>query len=335
MEYKSLEQIIKQYVHLQPPNHKGWHAVRCHVCNDHTRKGLRGSFLFDNDTVVYKCFNCGHVAKYDPNIHETMPKKMVRVLNDFNVPEDEWRECVLLSPAYTGKVKNTKENKKHESIEPKEIPLPSYFYFLNDADKNDKQAIDAIKYLESRNIDPNSYPFMLSHKAENPRLHKWLGRIIMPIYKNNKLIYYIGRSFYPAVKKYETPAFPKEKVLYGFDRLFEYTNSPLLVVEGWFDAFAVDGVATLGNVISKYQKEWLNRSKREKIYIPDRFGDGKRAAEQALEFGWYISTPDIGSECKDMSDAVSKYGKLYVLKSILENKAKGFKAELQLSNYCR
>ena len=80
MDSLTLEQIIKQYVLLQAPNPKGWQAVQCRVCNDHSRKGLRGNFLFDGNTVVYKCWNCGHIAKYDPYEHDYMPKKMIQVL---------------------------------------------------------------------------------------------------------------------------------------------------------------------------------------------------------------------------------------------------------------
>lgn len=336
MDSITLEQIIKQYVQLQPPNHKGWQAVRCHVCNDHTRKGLRGAFLFDGDKVVYKCWNCGWMSVYDPYEHEYMPKKMVRTLEDFGIPTDEWQQVILSSPAYRNGAKKHEDTKSELiNIEPKEIKMPEIFYFLKDATPDDFVAEAAREYLtDERGVDPNDYPFMLSTKAENPKLHKWLGRVIMPIFKNNKLIFYIGRALYDAPKKYETPATPKERVLYGFDRLFERTEAPLIVTEGWFDGYAVDGVATLGNVITSYQAQWLNRSRREKIYVPDKFGDGRRAAEQALEFGWSISTPDIGSSCKDMSDAVKKYGKMFVVKSIIENKATGFEAMTQLGNYC-
>jgi len=336
MDSITLEQIIIQYVQLQAPNPKGWRAVRCQVCNDHTRKGLRGAFLFDNDTVVYKCWNCGHLAKYCSYEHEYMPKNMVRVLEDFGIPTDEWQQVILSSPAYVnGGTKSHNKQTTQDNIEPKEISMPAHFYFLKDAAADDAIAQEARDYLiNERGIRPEDYPFMLSTKADNPKLHKWLGRVIMPIFKNNKLIYYVGRALYDAPKKYETPATPKEKILYGFDRLFDYTEAPLLVVEGWFDAYAVDGVATLGNVITAYQAQWLNRSKREKIYIPDKFGDGRRAAEQALHHGWSISTPDIGSNCKDMDDAVRKYGKLYVMKTIMDNKATGNTAMVQLRNYC-
>jgi hypothetical protein len=334
----TLEQVINRHVHLQPPSQKGWQAVRCHVCNDHTRKGLRGSFKFENGTTDYKCWNCGHSARYDPEVNEYYSRNMLKVLDAFGIPDDEYKELILQSPAWQNgsKKKTDEDDKKTTSIEPQVIQMPDYFYYLKDAKPDDFVAEAAVEYLEERGIDPNSYPFMLSIKHENPRLHKWLGRVIIPIYKNNNLIYYIGRALYDAEKKYETPAISKERILYGFDKLFDYNDkSPLFVIEGWFDAFAIGGVAVMGNIITDAQHQWLDKSPREKIYIPDRFGDGRRAAEQALDFGWSISTPDIGSDSKDMDEAVKKYGKLYVIKTILDNKESDKDAAMTyLGNYC-
>ena len=332
-----LQEIINRYVHLQPPNPKGWQAVRCHVCNDHTRKGLRAAFKFENGITDYKCFNCGHKSRYDPEVNEYFSKNMLKTLDAFGVPDDEYKEVILSSPAWQhGGKKKEQTRQKTAKIEPKILTQPDCFYYLKDATPDDFVAEAAVEYLEGRGIDPNSYPFMLAHKDPNPHLHKWLGRVIIPIYKNNNLIYYIGRALYDATKKYETPAVSKECILYGFDKLFDYEDkSPLFVIEGWFDAYAIDGVAVLGNVITESQRQWLDRSPRRKIYIPDRFGDGMRAAQQALEFGWEISTPDIGSDSKDMDEAVNKYGKMYVIKSILDHATSDKDAAMTyLGNYC-
>lgn len=136
------------------------------------------------------------------------------------------------------------------------------------------------------------------------------------------------------MKKYESPSTAKDKVLYGFEKIFEHVDTPIYVIEGFFDAVAVDGVAIIGNELSDAQIQWLNRSQRKKVYIPDRTGDGQRSAKKALELGWSISTPDIGQSCKDMSDAVHKYGKMYVMKSLADNTADGFIASTNLGIYC-
>jgi len=337
-ESANLESIIRQYVDLPAyPSGKGWYHVLCKVCNDHGRKGKRGGFKFEGDTVTYNCFNCSHAATYNPSRDADIPDKMKTVLRDFGIPDEEWQRLVLEGLRKKDQGLLIKgEHKKVRNIEPPALTLPNTFYYLKDAAEDDKWAMIARDYLEyDRGIDPDSYPFMLSVKTDDVRLMKWFGRVIIPIYKGEKTVFYIGRDLTDkSLKKYESPSESKDCVIYGFDKLFEHTDAPLYIVEGWFDAFAIDGVAILGNKISPEQADWLNRSRRKKVYVPDRFGDGHQAAERALQLGWSISTPDIGSNCKDMNDAVKRYGKLYVMKTLAENTADGFTALTRLGIYC-
>jgi hypothetical protein len=340
METVTLEQLIRQYVHLPPvASGTGWYPV-VHTQCDHGKKGPRAGFKFENNTVAFHCFNCGLAAVYDPT-HKgregqlLLSPKMEQVLTDFNVPQSEWNRVLFSSfqLKHSGQLPEQHEHKIQ--IEPIELPLPETFYPLADAD--DKWAEIARYYLaDLRGIDPDGYPFMLSKRTDIPHLKKWFGRVIIPIYKDNKLIFYIGRDLTEkAVKKYESPAVSRDRVIYGFDKLFANTSQPLYVVEGWFDAYAVDGVAVLGNEISQSKINWLNRSPRKKVYVPDQFGDGIRGAEQAVEAGWSISTPEIG-DCKDLSDAVQKYGKLYVLQTLAsQTSTSEFDAKVKMNIFCK
>jgi hypothetical protein len=313
-----------------------------HTACDHGKKGPRAGFRFDGDAVAFHCFNCPLKAVFDPNEagREGQPlisKNMQHVLADFNIPEDEWQRVLfsVMKQRDAGFTANAIDSKPVESIEPMEIPLPETFYPLADADPDDKWAMIARYYLEDRNIDPSSYPFMLSTKTDIPHLKKWFGRVIIPVYKNEKLIYYTGRDLTgKAIKKYESPAVSRDRVIYGFDRLFENTEMPLYIVEGWFDAVVIDGIAIFGNEISPTKMKWINRSRRKKVYIPDQFGNGFQAAKQAIDAGWSISTPDFG-DCKDVSAAVNKYGKLYVFQTLAQHTASGFEAELNARMYCK
>ena len=338
MESKSLEEVIRQYITLAPMTGSGWYPVLCKVCGDRGHKGLRGGFRFDGETVAYHCFNCGPEMNtiYDPSESKGMPRKMQTVLSDFGVPKDEW-QVVLFDNLATRKAHVKGELiTKIENIEPNEIELPECFYMLSEAGEDDKWAEVARWYLkEERGINPNDYPFMIVKPSSDPFMKKWNGRLIIPMFKDNKLIFYQGRDLTnEKMKKYESPSVSKDKILYGFDKLLERTDMPLYVVEGWFDAFVIDGIAILGNEISKAHIQWLNRSPRKKVYVPDRFGDGHRSAEKALDLGWSISTPDVGQSVKDMSDAVHKYGKMYVMKSLVDNTADGFIARTNLGIYC-
>jgi hypothetical protein len=342
----SLEEIIRKYVLLPAsPSSRGFYPVLCKVCNDHGRKGLRGGFRFDTGGVVgYHCFNCSHAAKFDPDVIKTkrskkISHKMRQVLDGFGIPIDEVKEMMFNLLKDAGEVGHTDSDvgvQPTKSIEPNEIPLPKHFYRLDEAGPEDKWAEIAIDYLEhNRGIDPKGYTYFLCRETGVETIDKWVGRIIIPIYKNGKLIYFQGRALYNDKKKYESPAQPKDCVLYGYERLFEHTDMPLYVVEGFFDAYLIDGVAILGKELTEEQAQWLERSKRRKVFIPDRQGGGsKTPALNFIDRGWSISTPDIGS-CKDINDAVMKYGKLYVMKAIADSiTADRFTAQTRLGVYC-
>ena len=168
--------------------------------------------------------------------------------------------------------KGLKVKKKNplKEIEPPEVELPKGCYLMEN-DEDDKWTVIARDYLETeRGIDPDSYPFYLYNGSDK----KWKGRLVIPIYKDDnhkyeKLIYYQGRALVAMPRKYMSPSLPKDRVIFGYDKLFKPTDAPLYVVEGFFDAIAINGVAVFGNQMTQEQIRWLSRSSRPKIIIPD------------------------------------------------------------------
>jgi hypothetical protein len=63
----------------------------------------------------------------------------------------------------------------------------------------------------------------------------------------------------------------------------------------------------------------LNRLNKDIIIVPDRDKAGSKLVEQAIELGYSVSMPEWSSDINDISDAVSKYGRLYSLYSIVNN----------------
>jgi DNA primase len=92
----------------------------------------------------------------------------------------------------------------------------------------------------------------------------------------------------------------------------------VIVAEGPFDAMAVDGVATLGNQVSEQQADIIDSLSREVVVVPDTDSAGARLVDAALEYGWSVSFPVWQETCKDINSAVQAYGKLFVLKSIID-----------------
>lgn len=335
MNIPTLESVIRQYIHFSPrPNGRGFFPVLCKVCNDHGKKGKRAGFKFDGEAVGYNCFNCGHSAVFDPSEHKSMPEKMKTVLEAFGIPDVDWAPVLFKSLGTSSSTPHPR-GVALADIEPSEIKFPPYFYKLTD-DPNDEWAQCAIDYLTNdRMIDWTKYPFYLVRKSKQSDNDRWYGRLIIPLYKDNKLIFWQGRDLTGLhQKKYLSPDVPRDRVLGGYDKLHEYTQDPLYIVEGWFDAYWLNGVSVLGNKMTPEQIRWISKSTRPKVVIPDRTGDGQLLANQALSLGWSISLPDTGSE-KDINDAVKRYGHLYVLKTVKDNIISGFEAEVRLKLYCK
>ena len=88
-------------------------------------------------------------------------------------------------------------------------------------------------------------------------------------------------------------------------------------MEGPFDAMSVDGVALNGSEVSDQQAELIDRLQREVIVVPDADRAGSKLVDRAIELGWTVSFPVWLETCKDINEAVVKYGKLFVIKAIL------------------
>jgi len=327
-----LQEIIRTYISLGDATPSGWHPVRCLACNDHANK-KRGGFKFEGDTVGYHCFNCPAKATYDPNFK--MSDAMRDVLAAFGIPEEELNGIILKDLAIRKGLKSP-EVKKESVFYPKEVKFPSYFERLK-VDPNNSIAVMAEEHLQTqRSMSLGDYPFFTGKNDGTKESKQWVARLIIPFYHQEKLIFYQGRDLLDNSTrlKYLSLAIPKGNVMYGMDEIHRKTDDPLYIVEGFFDAFHLGGVAVLGNELSTEQIKILNRTSRKKIILPDRRGDGHLLALCGIEQGWAIGMPEIG-ECKDICEAVVKYGKLYVLNSIIEKTFTGNEAKAQIFVLCK
>lgn len=329
-----VEQLVRQYAILpNKPSPSGWYAVRCLVCNDHKHK-KRGGWKFDGNKTSYHCFNCSTATSYDEE-SGFVSDELVKVLDAYGVPDTSIAELKFDS------FKRYKESKaggevrrsQFSSNEIKSIPLPKHFYrLIQDAD--DVWSQIAQEYLLDRGIDIDDYKFYLS-RGGNKDEDKWKGRLIIPYYNNDNLIFYHGRDLTgkSALKYLGTEAVSKASVMYGLDQLHTNRDQPLFVVEGFFDAFHIKGVAVFGNEMSEHQIALLNSSPRQKVIIPDRRGNGHLLALKGLEMGWSVSFPEIG-DCKDIGESIQQYGLLYTMKSVMDNISSGLQAEVNTNLLC-
>lgn len=330
----NFESIIRYYIPLpSKTTPSGWYALRCPVCNDHRNK-KRGGWKFEDSKTMYHCFNCSIAAVYDENT-EYFSADMEKVLQSFKVPENVIERLKFKSFENRQKWKTRGVTNKQITIsEPKLINLPKHFYRLVE-DQDDIWSQIAQEYLNSRGIDIDDYRFYLSTGGSTPEENQWKKRLIIPVYKGEKLIFYQGRDLTGKNKtKYlSAPSVSKGSIIYGFDFLYKNVEQPLFVTEGFFDAFHIKGVAVFGNKMSQQQIEYLKMSPRQKVVVPDRKGNGHLLAIQGLQQGWSVSVLPF-DDCKDVDEAVNKYGKLYVIQTLIENIVSGFEAEVRIKLLC-
>jgi DNA primase len=186
------------------------------------------------------------------------------------------------------------------------------FYATGDYNNVPAALLAGIEYVHRRQIDIEKYKFYWTPE-EAYNLHR---RIIIPFYYQGATIGYTARAMVDGIK-------PKYYSNHPADFVFNLDTQQrdwqfVVVCEGPFDAMSIDGVAVNGSEVSDQQAELIDRLQREVIVVPDGDRAGKKLIDRAIELGWTVSFPVWLETCKDINEAVVKYGKLFVLKTILD-----------------
>ncbi len=333
---KSISDLVNSYVTFNyGMNSKGWSKCYCEVCGDGSRKkGPRGGWLFEGDMAFYHCFNCGVEGNFDPNREHPFSKDMRSIFDAFQIPSKEYN-VIAYANKVTGK-KGEAKKPEHKQLAVQYHDVPDHFYLLNEAPLTNTIANEARKFLrENYALTQDSYKFYLSTgqtKDDDIRnsahVKALAGRLIIPYFKNGRLIYYQARTLGDSPKKYLNMEVPKANIIFNVDQLYRNMDRPLYIFEGPFDAMHVNGVAVMENHLTSNQIEILSKSPRKKVVVPDRRGDSKKLAQQAIELGWGIALPEIGSNNKDLCDGILRFGKLHILNSLVSKTYYGQQARL-------
>lgn len=313
----------------------GWISFNAPCCvhnGESPDKRGRGGLVTNPDGgVSYHCFNCNFKASYVPGRHLTY--KFRKLLSWFGADENTVKRLVidairikdLIDPEALAKVV------EKEEVTFKARPLPaealslealySYHKLANTSAPDDLYT--SAVYLAGRHVDLNKYQFYWTPEKQY-NLNK---RVIIPYTWKNEIIGYTARTFNDDIKpKYHNMNEPN----YVFNTDKQLPDSKfVIVVEGPFDAMAVDGVAILSNECSEVQADIIDSLGKEVILVPDfdtkivknkEVWAGGKLIDQAIEYGWSVSFPAWRDKVKDTAKAVEVYGKLFVIKSILEAK---------------
>lgn len=310
---------------------RGWYPVLCRVCNDHGKKGLRAGFKKDTNTIGYNCFNCP--AKFKLTEEGGLSNGAYNILMEFGIPKDELDKIRFNDRTskldISDKISSEEISEDRRDDSPKIVPIniPNYFTYLNRLREDDVFFQVAKQHLNNeRKINVGDYPFLICTDEtlnkdglllKMPFLERWIGRLIIPIFYNGNIVHYLGYDLSNSRKqKYLNSSNENQGVMYGMERINSHNNdTPLFIVEGFFDAFHIDGVAVFTNTISDHQMYFLRKSNRRIVVIPDRGDPSSQMGEQAIKEGWEISTPDFGSS-SDVGEAIKRFGKPYALRAI-------------------
>ena len=310
LEQKTLADIIRQRVSLGNISPTGFFNLRCAGCNDYQE---RGGFKFDGDTTGYSCWNCNSKFKYEEGTGK-ISKNARDILEAFGISREDLRgltSSIFLNQAEKSDTEISLTSLTKVNLFTPEVAFPDRTRPLL-SEGHDEFQEPIIEYLLSRKIDPLQHQFFFSLDK------KMLRRVIIPYWRDSKLIYWQARSIDVGVKpRYLNCVVSKDAVIYGYDKLHAYDAAPLFVTEGVFNAIMVDGISIMGASLNVAKTEILKKTRRRLIFVRDRDSQGDSLSAQVLTLGWEITTVD--KRVNDINQSVQEFGLPFTAYSLLKN----------------
>ena len=261
----------------------------------------RGGLKASSEGWSYHCFNCNFTASFI--LGRSLSFKARKLLGWLNVPQEEIERVNL-------------ESLRHRSIEGI-LETRRTFDNLSDLhfEERDLGGVEFVtpqhteiwNYLRQR-CAPMDYPFMVSGTAGSR------PGVIIPFTYNNVMVGHTTR-FLDDRKPVWLNDFQPGYV-FGTDLQKSYWQS-VIVTEGIFDALSISGLALMHNEVSDAQARLIRTLGKEIVVVPDQDRPGMELVDRAVELGWSVSMPEW-QDCKDVNDAVKKYGRLSTLLTIMQ-----------------
>ena len=289
----------------------GWLAgnAPCCVHNGESQdKRGRGGLKVNDQGWSYSCFNCNFTASFV--VGRNLGLKARKFLNWLGVPQEEIERINLESLKHKS-IQGLLDDRQRtanaiQGIAFEERELPEDFVII------DEKTPVHYDYLKSRSV-PLDYPMGM---LAAPPDAKWKARpgLIVPFTYDGKIVGHTIRYLDDRNPRYVHDIQPG--YVFGTD-LQQPDWDYVLVVEGVFDALSINGLALLHADISDQQARLIRSLGKQVIVVPDRDAAGMKVVDRAIELGWSVSMPEW-VDCKDVNDAVKKYGKLATLLTIMQ-----------------
>jgi len=343
--YVSFDKVIEVAQHLDLPKidySRNHIESRCPFCGDsRTKKEVRRfhiDFYAPYNTFIGNCHRCGeskNIISIYAHLKGISWKESSKILTNRKYDPDEAYKK-LKNNRYT--YDDDKEIKVDNDLD---IDLNNHCYSLEYEPKSpfeNKIVSKLWKFKNDRKI-PDSLPLYIAHDG------RYKGRIIVPIYINNNLVYFQGRSIYDDIyPKYFNPKVQKNKIILNIDNFKK--DKYIIVTEGIIDAHMVEynqGTCVVGgyidesflDIISKYTNQGiiicLDNFKKDNNSLNTLKKLLSKNINRYKEKMKFFVMPDE-YDAKDLNDLVTKYEIQNIYEFVLKNSVSIMKLKMLLTS---
>jgi len=190
---------------------------------------------------IFHCWGCG------------ISGPLGRIFDDYGTKEQK-KVYNLIKP----------EELKVQEAKKTQLKLPEGYTQFKDSNPRFIPHAEAYRYLTSRGItDEIIEKYQIGYTVTG----EFAYRVIVPSFnKNDKLNYFIARSWVPNKMKYKNPTAAKDEIIFNESRIDWFKD--VYLVEGAFDGFFLDNsIPMLGKKMSTLLFETLYENALGKIII--------------------------------------------------------------------
>lgn len=333
-----IQEIFKHLPSKRKHTASSWISYNCPYCTwngeDKPDTRSRGGILHTGEGgFVINCFNCKFKTGWAPG--SNMGEKLRSYLRACGASPDDIQKIAFEMWRKKGKgieFDTRREAYFHPKFE--EVKLPKGAKPFSELINNPpKEFLPVLNFVhETRGMEMlTAYDYYWTPERKMESKGRWVWhlneRVIIPCYWQDKIVGFVARHIGKSKMRYfeELP----QHFLFNNHLLYDDQIKYITVVEGAFDAIALNGVAVLGSTLSPEQISWLKSSGKEIIVVPDLDKSGYELVHTAIEQGWSVSFPDWEPHISDSCDAAKEYGRLFAVRSALEYRENdSFKIEL-------
>lgn len=284
----------------------GWRTFNCPMCTD---KRKRAGIIITGAKLSYNCFNCGYTTGWSPSPH--LGQKYKDLASRLGCNDDDIHSVQIELLRHKEELETSETTSYVYNLAKFEaVDLPTNVMLVEDLPEDH----EVRQYAKTRGLEGL---FTLLYFPDDPLYAK---RLVVPFTFDGEIVGWTARHINPPDK--QTPKYLHKMssgYVFNIDKFADSEREIVIVVEGVFDAIAIDGIAVLGNHVTAEQAHLIEKLGKRVILCPDRDKAGKELIEEALALGWEVSFPPWHKDIKDAADAVGKYGRLLTVASIIKH----------------